>query len=146
MVILSSCTYAGGQMAEVRGLWEREPRSGVWWIRYRDADGKLHREKIGRKSDAKNALDKRRNERRTGVKLPDNLRAAPIKFRELADAIEKYTEKHHADSRTVLQRLGVLRDAFGDRPAESIKPEDIDKWLSANTKTQATANRYRSVM
>ena len=30
----------------VRGLWEREPGSEIWWIRYR-VDGVLKREKVG---------------------------------------------------------------------------------------------------
>jgi hypothetical protein len=33
--------------AKARGVWEREPGSGVYWIRFRDADGKLRREKVG---------------------------------------------------------------------------------------------------
>jgi hypothetical protein len=71
-----SGSITGGNLARkereqfVRGLWEREPGSGVWWIRYRDSNGKLHREKIGRKSDAQDLLIKRRNQRRIGVKMP----------------------------------------------------------------------------
>jgi integrase len=42
--------------------------------------------------------------------------------------------------------MAKLRAEFGERGAESIKPEEIDKWLRANTKTPATANRYRAVM
>jgi site-specific recombinase XerD len=130
-----------------RGLWERHPGSGIWWIRYRDADGKLHREKVGRKSDATDLLNKRRNERRVGVKMPENLRAAPIRFSEIADFItEGYTQAHHEDSRNIKQRMGKLKAFFGERSAESVKPEEIDRWLSQNTKTGSTANRYRSAM
>ena len=130
-----------------RGLWEREPDSGVWWIRFRDSDGKLHREKVGRKSDAQALLDKRRNDRRAGKKMPENVRTAPIKFEKLANYItEEYSDKHHSDSRNVKQRLEKLKAHFGDRAAESIKPAEIDKWLSKNTKTGSTANRYRAAM
>ncbi len=130
-----------------RGLWERDPGSGVWWIRYRDGDGKLHREKIGRKSDALAFLNKRRNERRVGVKMPENLRTAPIKFSEIADYItDEFTQAHHEDSRNIKQRLSKLTATFGERSAESIRPEEIDRWLSQNTKTGSTANRYRSAM
>jgi integrase len=130
----------------VRGIWEREPGSGVWWARYRDAAGKLHREKVGRKSDAIALLEKRRNERRTGAKMPENIRAAALKFNDLADAAETYSRAHHSDSKKYLERMAKIRDEFGERGAESIRPEDIDKWLKANTKTPATANRYRAVM
>ncbi len=131
----------------IRGVWEREPGSGVWWARYRDTDGKLHREKVGRRSDAEALLGKRRNERRTGKKMPENIRAAPIKFAELADYItDEYSKAHHSDSRNVKQRLEKLKAHFGDCAAESIKPAEIDHWLSKNTKTGSTANRYRAAM
>ena len=42
-----------------RGVFERPPNSGIWWIQY-FADGKRHREKVGRKSDA---IDLSRNGR-----------------------------------------------------------------------------------
>jgi site-specific recombinase XerD len=130
-----------------RGLWERIPASNIWWIRYRDHDGKLHREKVGRKSDATLLLNKRRNDRRVGAKMPENLRAAPVKFGEIADYItEEFTQAHHQDSRNIQQRLKKLKVSFGDHAADSIKPEEIDRWLSKNTKTAATANRYRSAM
>jgi hypothetical protein len=133
--------------APPRGLWEREPGSGVWWIRFRDSDGKLHREKVGRKSDAEALLNKRRNERRVGKKMPENIRPAPIKFDELANYItEEYSKAHHSDSRNVKQRLNKLNAHFGQRAAESIKPAEIDNWLTKNTKTGSTANRYRAAM
>lgn len=130
-----------------RGIWERELGSGVWWIRFRDSNGKLHREKVGRKSDAEALLNKRRNERRVGKKMPENIRTAPIKFEKLADYItEEYSKAHHSDSRNVKQRLEKLKTHFGDRAAESIKPSEIDHWLTKNTKTGSTANRYRAAM
>lgn len=130
-----------------KGLWERIPGSGVWWIRYRDADGKLHRELAGRKSDAESLLLKRRNERRVGKKMPENVRSAPIKFGALADYITNdFTTEHHSDSRNIKQRLGKLKTYFGERAAESIKPEEIDRWLSKHTQTGSTANRYRAAM
>jgi integrase len=135
------------QESPARGLWERLPGSGIWWIRYRDHDGKLHREKVGRKSDAIDLLNKRRNDRRVGAKMPENLRAAPVRFGEIADYItEEFTQAHHQDSRNIQQRLRKLKVSFRDHAADSIKPEEIDRWLSKNTKTAATANRYRSAM
>lgn len=135
------------ERAQLRGLWEREPGSGVWWIRYRDVDGTLHREKVGRKSDAEALLIKRRNDRRVGKKMPENLRSAPIKFDNLANYItEEYSKTHHSDFRNVEQRLNKLNAYFGQRAADSIKPAEIDNWLSTNTKTGSTANRYRAAM
>jgi hypothetical protein len=55
----------------VRGLWERDPGSEIWWIRYR-VDGVLKREKVGTHEAAKQPLNKRKNEIREGIKMPEN--------------------------------------------------------------------------
>jgi hypothetical protein len=34
-----------------RGVFEKEPGSDIWWIRFKDA-GIEHREKVGRRGDA----------------------------------------------------------------------------------------------
>jgi hypothetical protein len=53
--------------------WEKEQGSGVWWIRFR-AEGKLKREKVGRKSER--SLISAAEVRTPGrVKLPMNMRA-----------------------------------------------------------------------
>jgi integrase len=129
----------------IRGVWEREPGSNVWWIRYRDASGKLRREKVGRKGDAIDLLNKRRNDRRVGVKMPDNLRNAGIRFGMLADDIETYSKAHHRDQKHIVSRLKRIRPDFGERVADSITPQEIDAWLTNNTKKPATSNRYRAL-
>lgn len=131
--------------ARVRGLWERNPGSGVWWIRYRDADGRLRRKKIGRKRAAEDALNAARNKRQEGTALPVNLRNKGVKFKDLAEAIIEYTASQHRDQRNILSRLKRIRRDFDERPAESIKPEDINHWLTKNTSTPATSNRYRAL-
>jgi integrase len=130
--------------ARARGVWERDAGSGVWWIRYR-VNGVLKREKVGRKSDAIALYQRRKSEIRAGVKLPDNFRSASVPFRTLADEILRFSQKHHRDRRTVESRLKKIVLAFGHRPAEQIRPADIDEWLAKNTKTAGTANRYRAL-
>lgn len=129
----------------MRGVWERVPGSGIYWVRYRDADGKLRREKVGRKGDAIDLFRKRTEERRLGVKLPETMRSAGIKFKTLADDIVTFSAAHHRDQRNILGRLERIRPDFDERAADSIKPEDIDQWLTRNTKTPATSNRYRAL-
>jgi integrase len=43
-----------------------------------------------------------------------------------------------------LSLISTLRK-FGERPADKIKPAEIDAWLSKVTKTPATSNRYRAL-
>jgi hypothetical protein len=52
-----------------RGLFERPPGSGVWWINYY-VQGKQHREKVGRKSDAMALYQVRKADATIGRKLP----------------------------------------------------------------------------
>jgi hypothetical protein len=49
----------GTQSKTTRGLFERPPGSGIWWINYY-VDGMQHREGVGRKSDAVALYQKRK--------------------------------------------------------------------------------------
>ena len=60
---------------KTRGVYEKEPGSEVWWIRYADATGKIRREKAGSKSDALDLVRKRKSDILRGKKLPEKLRA-----------------------------------------------------------------------
>lgn len=60
--------------AKQRGVFERRKSSGIWWIRYVDAVGRLRREKAGTKSTANNLYRKRKQEALEGRKLPEKLR------------------------------------------------------------------------
>jgi hypothetical protein len=82
---------------------------------------------------------KRKSEARAGAKLPENLRAAAVRFKTLAEEVLKFSEKHHRDRRTIESRLKQILPDFGERIADQIKPAEIDAWLARNTKTAATA-------
>ncbi len=132
------------QRKAVRGVWERDPGSDIWWIRYR-VDGVLKREKVGTHGAAKDLLMKRKNEIREGIKMPENMRQGSVRFRTLCDAILVYSQQHHRDFRSVKIRVRRLAAEFGEIPADKIKPVEIDAWLSKVTKTPATSNRYRAL-
>jgi len=131
-------------MQRATGVWEKVPGSGVWWIRYR-VNGKLKREKVGRKGDAVALYQQRKSDVRAGKKLPSNLRNAEIKFQEIADPILTYSSSHHKDTKNIRIRLAKVSAEFGTREADKIRPEEIDAWLTAQCKTPATANRYRAL-
>ena len=44
----------GQHKKRVRGVFERPKGSGIWWIRYADEAGQIHREKVGMKQAAIN--------------------------------------------------------------------------------------------
>jgi site-specific recombinase XerD len=131
------------------GVVERVPSSGIWWIRYTDARGKRHWEKVGRRSDAITLLAKRKHEKLLRKKLPEALRGRAATFGDLADKAklfseESHTPQHHHQFEIKLQIIG---EQFNDLPAEGITSEDIQAWLLEQSDergwTPATRNRYR---
>lgn len=136
-------------MQKTTGVVERIPGSGIWWIRYTDAKGKRHWEKVGRRSDAITLLAKRKHEKLLRKKLPEALRGRAITFGELAEKAmlyseESHTPQHHHQFEIKLQIIG---EQFNELPAEGITSEDIQAWLLEQTDergwTPATRNRYR---
>src|ERR1700679_919137 len=100
---------------KVRGLWEREPGSEIWWIRYR-VDGVLKREKVGTHEAAKNLLNKRRNK----IREERNMRRGSLCFKTLCDDILVFSKKHHRDFRSVEIRVRKIVADFGETPADKI--------------------------
>jgi site-specific recombinase XerD len=130
---------------KLRGVFEHPAGSGVWWIHYYDADRKRRREKVGRRGAAIDLYRDRKADARKGIKLPTNLRAAGIKFKALTDDVLEFSKRHHKDTRNVESRIKRIEPDFGERNAESIKPAEIDGWISKSCKTPATGNRYRAL-
>lgn len=134
----------------IRGVFERPPGSGVWWINYYDADGCRHREKVGRKSVAEQAYFQRQLEVREGKFRPPRL--AGISFRELATLALADKESRGLSTRTVAkdrQRLAPINLAFGNLPADKLPPARIEAFLRERKDAGncgSTANRYRSLV
>jgi|SRR5579864_3565935 len=131
-----------------RGVFERLPDSGIWWIQYFDAAGRRRREKVGAKSLAIKLVEKRRSDARAGVKMPENLRAKPVTFRELAERALDYSKANKRSHAHDQWRMPALIEAFGNRAAEEITRGDIQKWLDFKSTewSPATRNRYMALM
>src|ERR1700678_2508334 len=110
-----------------KGVYERIPGSGIWWIRYADARGKEHREKVGRRSDAITLYSKRKTEALQRKKLPESFRAKGITFGQLCDdALEHSRAVNTADSTYELKlKIDVLRPELGHLKAEDITKQDV---------------------
>jgi site-specific recombinase XerD len=121
---------------KARGVYEREPGTGVWWIRYTDASGKKRREKVGPKGAAIQLVDKRRSQAWLKIKMPEKFRTKPATFGAIVDAA-KYGPKDY--------RVAIARAAFADREADSIKPSEISDWLESHDWAPATQNRSLAV-
>jgi integrase len=73
-----------------RGIFERPKGSGIWYVRYIDASGRLRREKAGTKGAAIDLYRKRKQEALEGRKLPEKLRRAPVPT--LADFSKRFLD------------------------------------------------------
>ncbi|HEY6351385.1 MAG TPA: site-specific integrase [Candidatus Angelobacter sp.] len=133
-------------MKNPRGIFEKIPGSGEWWIRYADANSKMRREKVGNKGAAIKLYRKRKTQVLEGKKLPETLRAKAVTFSVLAADTLEYSKVHKRSWEDDTIRMKPLLATFGDRAADSITPQDIQRFLEKHTKTPATFNRYRALL
>lgn len=148
-----------GSKQRTRGIFEKEPGSGIWWIRYADASGKIRREKVGNKGAALMLYRKRKTEVLQGKKLPEQFRAKAVTFDELADDAIEWAKAHKTTWEDDEIRLKPLREVFGGRAAESITPQEIERWFATAGVSRnkgknrlgkrwkpATFNRYKALL
>jgi integrase len=144
---------------KLKGVYERVPGSDEWWIRYADSSGRIRREKVGTKAAAQNLYRKRKTEVLQRKKLPELFRAKAVSFNELADDAIEWSKAHKVTWEDDVERLRPLRESFGSKTAESITPQEFDRWLTSQgvcrnkdqkrngcTWKPATANRYKALI
>lgn len=133
----------------IRGIFERPPRSGVWWISYCDGEGKRHREKVGRRSAALDALGRRRLEVKEGRYIPPRA-GARLTFRDLAIAAmqQKKLRLAPASYETDLLRLKQLMPLIGNLPADRLTPARIEETLAhfRRSVSSSTVNRFHALI
>jgi site-specific recombinase XerD len=133
-----------------RGIYEKTPESGVWWVRYADAMGKIRREKAGTKSTALILYRKRKTEILQGKKLPENLRSPVVSFAELASDALAYSRIHKRTYTDDVNRMENLLNRFRGQAADSITPQELEQHLAQTAQERcwapATVNRYRALV
>lgn len=133
-----------------RGMFEKIPGSGVWYIRYVDAQGRYRREKAGTKSAAIALYRKRKTEALEGRKLPEKLRDAPLLLAEIADDSIAYIKKRYARPADDVARVEILKGWFPSRAAETISPDEIEGHLEKaeeeNRWASSTVNHYLTLL
>src|SRR5215469_96594 len=133
-----------------RGVYEKCPGSGTWWIRYADTMGRLRREKAGTKSAAVTLYQKRKTEALQGKKLPESLRTPAVSFAELAHDALVYSKTHKRTYEDDALRMPWLLTAFRERSADSITPQDLEHHVTRIAEERdwkpASVNRYRALI
>jgi len=133
-----------------RGLFEKIPGSGIWWVRYADATSRIRREKAGTKSTAQLLYRKRKTEALQGKKLPERLRRPAVSFVEIAkDTLEYSRATKVPDAyRIDCWHMETLLGWFRERTAAEITPQEIERKLAElaeEGRKPATVNRYRAL-
>jgi site-specific recombinase XerD len=131
------------------GIFEKRKRSGVWWIDYRDGNGKRHREKIGRRPEAMAAYSRRLQEVADGKYVAPGSRLST--FRPLALAALEHKKLHIAplSYESDAQRLNVLLPMIGSVSIEQLSAERLEEVfaeLKRGGLSGSTVNRYRSLV
>ncbi|MGH9478497.1 MAG: tyrosine-type recombinase/integrase [Terriglobales bacterium] len=75
-------------------------------------------------------LEKRRQERRQGRKLPETIRRRTVPFSELLEDAAEYGRSHHQLNCRTDSRAALLRSALGSRPADAVTPQEIEAALA----------------
>ena len=129
-----------------RGVFEKIPDSGVWWIRYADANSHIRREKVGAFEGAEARLKIRKEEAKLGT-LPRLARhRRPTLFTKIADDALRYADEHKRSARDDHSRMTKLMEWFGERSADSVTAREIERHFEAEAWSSATWNRYRALL
>jgi len=139
------------ETVKARGVYEKFPGSGVWWIRYADAKGRIRREKAGTRSNALTLYRKRKTEALQGKKLPESLRTPSVSFAQIARDTLEYsrTTKVREAYRIDRWHMETILGWFRGKSAEELNPQDIERRLNelaSDGRKPATVNRYRTLL
>jgi len=136
-------------MKKQRGIFEKIPGSGVWWIRYTCSDKRYRREKVGPYSLASQLLIKRRGDAQRGEKLGE-LRRRVTSFEEIASDAVAWSKEHKRSYRDDANRMKRLVEWWGKRNADSIDGHEMEQTLSDAARAEhwkpSTFNHYRSLL
>jgi integrase len=146
-----------------KGVFEKQPGSGVLWIRFGVGRGRLKRELAGKYihgirtaakvlEDAIALLERRRTEVRLGKQFPERQPIKPpLTFAELAEDALRHSRRHKIRSyENDEQRMKLLQQLFRGRLAEEITANEIKQKLEAEEERRgwapATFNNYRLLL
>jgi len=131
---------------KARGVFEKIPGSGIWWIRYTDSQGRYRREKAGTKGMAIDLYRKRKTEALAGKKLPEKLRRATVTFADIAKDALAYSKQYKRDYRHDAGRMETLLAWFREYSAEAITAQDVERRFAQQEWSPATCNRMRALL
>ena len=128
-----------------RGIFERPKGSRMWWVRYADEHGRLHREKVGPKGLALKVYQKRKTEVQERRFFPDRFRRREV---TLADAIDDYLARIKGRLRSYrdyIRNGARWKTIFPGKTLRQILPGDIERWVAKRIPEVAPASLNREL-
>jgi hypothetical protein len=132
---------------DISGVFEKNPGTGIWYIRYR-AGGKSVRKRVGTRAAAVECLNKVRligvtgngviarsaKERTLTQDEIDGSRYQGITVGQLctdylAHIQDPANPRRPSDQVNPPERLRAIEESFGERPALSVMPYEVEDWL-----------------
>jgi len=113
--------YQSGSVAQ-------DPRTHIWYFRWRDADGTRKAERIG-KCESKSVAMKAAEGVRLRINKPEDVPAITIEQVAQRYILERMP-KRHSTSRGYRRKLDIIRRDLG-KNALPLKPYEVDQWLKS---------------
>jgi integrase len=129
-----------------RGIFEKVPGSGGFWIRFADAAGHIRREKVGTLEEAEARLKLRKEEAKLGSLPRLAWRRRPVLFRKIAEDTLSYADQYKRSASDDHIRMKKLLEWFGNKPADSVSPREIELRFQGERWEPGTWNRYRALL
>jgi integrase len=110
-----------------RGLFERPKGSGVWWVRYVDEHGRLHREKVGPKGLALKVYQKRKTQVQERRFFPERIRRKEVL---VADMIDDYLARVKGRMRSYVNWKRYAKNwkaALAGKTLRAVSPGDVER-------------------
>ncbi len=112
-------------MNSQRGIFEKVPGSGVFWIRFADAAGRIRREKVGTYGEAETRLKLRKEEAKLGVLPRLAWRRRPVLFEKLADEAVAHIKRWYSRPDDDVARLELIKGRLANRAADRITRGEV---------------------
>ena len=133
--------------SDFSGIFQRPANSGIFWVDYRDPDGKRRREKAGKFEAAADLLRRRKLEVSSGTFVRP--RSALLTFAEMAEEAIRQKSLRLAELtvETDEYRLGHLLSLLGELRFDRITAAKVEETLAQLKRSglsNSTVNRYRS--
>jgi integrase len=147
--------------ARQRGIFEKLPGSGIWWIRYADRTGRIRREVAGIRGRAIDLYGQRKREELLAKQSPELAAAkaaAGATFGALAEDALAYARARHASLKTTEGQMTRMLGWWRAAPAVALTAQEIEARFDSMRLPQrkkdrptgpvsaGTFNRYRSLL